>query len=84
MSEEYQFKVTALASVKVAVGIEVNANDSFDDAQRAAENAVSEWFNKLFREYAPQQWPSPRLHSMAVEVVEITGNWSKGENSNDK
>lgn len=81
---DYQFKVTALSALSVALQIDVNANDSFDDAQRLAENAIRDWFQTMFREYAPQKWPTPVMKNMAIEVIEITGNWSKGENSNDK
>lgn len=84
MTDECKFKAKVKASVVVDMDIEINANESFDDARKLAESAVDQWFGKLFREYAPQNWPNPEARSTTVEVLSVSGTWERMNSDDSK
>lgn len=76
-SNETRFKVATQATVTLDMEIEVGANDSFADARELAKGAVENWINEMFREYAPQKWPSPKKRAATVRINAVEGRWTR-------
>lgn len=83
-SNETRFKVATQATITMDMEIEVGANDSFADARDHAKRAVENWINDMFRDYAPQKWPSPKKRAATVCVNAVEGRWTREQKTKGK